>query len=135
MFRPENRIRTIFRISGILALGMIFWAALGFLLDSPSLAYTRWLCPGSILLYLLAGFLKYREEKRRFREFLEAARSDPEVQDRMRKEKITPGGGSGAEGTGYAFKRRKSGIDWMPANIHGSVPARKTRRSFLKGKR
>lgn len=131
--KSVTRIKTLFRISGIFTLGMILWTTLGFLMGRVSFAYVKWICAGSIVLYLVLGFIKNHRERQNFREFLELQRQDPEVQEKLRKEKTGPGEKSHGSGTAYAFRQKKSGIDWMPANIHGSVPARKKRRSFLSG--
>ena len=117
---------------------LIFWAALGYLMDWPSFRIIRWVCLGSIGLYFLTGILKNLAERKEFQRFLEEQREDRDVQEKLQKERSVRAGSGGGKGlTGgkrgveSAFKDKKTGIDWMPANVHGSVPARKKRRSFL----
>jgi hypothetical protein len=124
-------MKLLFRICGLLTLGLIFWAALAYLMDKPSFSYVRWLLLASILFYLIAGILKNRSEKRAFQEFLLEKQRDKKVQEKLQDERIEPGDKTGRAGVKAKYRDRNSGVDWMPANVHGAVPARKKRRSFL----
>jgi hypothetical protein len=77
------------------------------------------------------GFLKNRDENHKFREFLASKEKDGEVQEKLRNEKIEPGDKTGRSGVKTHFKERNVGVNWTGASVHGAVPHRKKRRTFL----
>ncbi|MFC2098696.1 hypothetical protein ACFLSP_03015 [Bacteroidota bacterium] len=124
-------MRRLFVISGLLALGMIFWAALGYLMNLPSFPVVLWLCFTSILVFIGTGFIKNHVEHRRFQEFLEEQRRDKQVQQKLENERIAPGDKTGRAKVKTYFKERNVGVNWTGASVHGAVPHRKKGRSFL----
>ena len=124
-------MRTLFNITGLIAVLMIFWAALGYLMDLSSFPLVFPLSIFSILGFLGTGFLKNRAENRKFREFLESKKGDKEVQEKLQNERIEPGDKTGRAGVKAYFKDRNVGVNWTGASVHGAVPQRKRRRSFL----
>jgi len=127
----NNPMRTLFNITGILTIGMIFWAALGYLMDLSSFSLILPLCCASILLYFGIGFLKNYIERRKFREFIESQKQDPELQDKIKKERIATEDKTGRANTKIYYKDRNTGLNWTGASVHGAVPHRKKRRTFL----
>jgi hypothetical protein len=124
-------MRTLFNITGLIAVLMIFWAALGYLMDLSSLPLVFPLSIFSILVFLGTGFLKNRAENRKFKEFLESKKGDKKVQEKLQNERIEPGDKTGRAGVKAYFKDRDVGVNWTGASVHGAVPQRKRRRSFL----
>jgi hypothetical protein len=127
----NNKIRMLFVLSGMLAVGLIFWAALAYLMDLPSFPLAMPLCIAGIVLFLVTGSMKNLEEKRRFREFLESRKRDPEVQENLRSEKVEAGDKTGRAGVKARYRERNTGLNWTGASVHGAVPQRKKRRGFL----
>lgn len=124
-------MRAVFILSGILALAMIFWASIAWLMGYPSAPVALWLMIISIVIFLGAGFIKNHLDHRKFQLFLEAQRNDDGVQEKLKNEKIrTAGTGSGAA-VRNKYRESKTGVEWMPANVHGAVPKRRRRRPFL----
>jgi hypothetical protein len=124
-------MRIIFILSGMLAIVLIFWAALGCLLDLPSFPLVLPLSIAGIVLFLLAGFLKNLDERRRFSEFLESKKRDPEVQAMLSKEKVEAGDKTGRAKVKAYFREGNAGVNWTGASVHGAVPQRKLKRIFL----
>jgi hypothetical protein len=124
-------MRKVYIITGLVALGLIFWTALGYLMDLPSFRITLPLCITFIVGFFVAGFLKNREEHRKFREFLESKERDPQVQEKLKNERIDPGDKTGRAGVKTYFKERNVGVNWTGASVHGAVPHRKRRKTFL----
>ena len=124
-------MRTLFILSGLFAILMIFWAALGYLMDLSSFPLVLPLSIFSILVFLGTGFLKNRVEDRKFKEFLESKKRDKKVQEKLQNERIEPGDKTGRAGVKAYFKDRNVGVNWTGASVHGAVPQRKRRRSFL----
>jgi hypothetical protein len=85
----------------------------------------------SIILFLAIGVLKNREEKRKFEEYLEELKRDRDLQEKLRSEKIDPGDKTGRAKVKAYFKDRNVGLSWTGASVHGAVPKRNKRRSFL----
>jgi low affinity Fe/Cu permease len=127
----NNRMHTLFTITGILTIGMIFWAALGYLMDLSSFAIVLPLCGASILVFLGTGFLKNYFERRKFREFIESQKQDLEIQEKIKNEHIDKGDKTGRAKVKIYFKERNAGLNWTGASVHGAVPQRKRRRTFL----
>jgi hypothetical protein len=129
----KAKMRKVFVISGLLALALIFWAVLGYLLGLPSFRVVLPLSIAGIILFLAAGFLKNLEERRRFNEYLESQRRDPEVQEKIRNGELEPGDKSGRAKVKAEYRDRNTGVNWTGASVHGAVPQRKPRRKFLPG--
>ena len=64
-------------------------------------------------------------------QFLESRERDPEVQQKLKKEKVEPGDKTGRAGVKTYFKERNAGLNWTHASVHGAVPQRKKRKTFL----
>jgi hypothetical protein len=124
-------MRILFTLTGLLALGIIFWAVLGYLMDLPSFSVSFPLCIIFIGMFFLAGVLKNREERRKFREFLESRKRDNALQERLKDERIEPGDKTGRTKVKTYFRDRNVGVNWTGASVHGAVPHRKKRRTFL----
>ncbi len=124
-------MRRLFVLSGLITLALIFWAALGYLMDLPSFRAVLPLCLFSIAIFFVTGFLKNREERQKFREFLASKERDKDVQEKLRNERVEPGDKTGRAGVKTYFKERNVGVNWTGASVHGAVPQRKKRRTFL----
>ncbi len=124
-------MRRLFVFTGIVTVCLIFWAVLGYLMDMSSFRIVFPLCTLSIIGFFVTGFLKNREENIKFREFLESKKQDKEVQEKLKNEKIDPGDKTGRAGVKTYFKERNVGLNWTGASVHGAVPQRKKRRTFL----
>lgn len=124
-------MKKLFAFTGIIAVGLIFWAALGYLMDLPSFPIVLPACIVLILVFLISGFLKNLEERRKFREFLESKRRDRDVQEKLKNERVEPGDKTGRVKVKSYFKERNVGVNWTGASVHGAVPHRKKRRTFL----
>ena len=85
----------------------------------------------SIALFFGIGLLKNRAEKRKFEEFLEHVKRDQELQEKIKDEKIDPGDKTGRAKVKAYFKERNSGLSWTGGSVHGTVPKRNKRRTFL----
>lgn len=130
--RRNNRVmKKLFAFTGILAVAGIFWASLGFLLDLPSFRVSLPLALAGILLFLGSGILKNREEQRRFREFLESQERDRDVQEKLKNEQLEAGDKTGRAKVKAQYRERNTGLNWTGASVHGAVPHRKKRRTFL----
>ena len=126
-----NKMKSLFVFTGLLTVAMIFWSTLAYLLGMPSLRISLPLTIISIVLFFGAGMLKNRAEKIQFEEFLENKKQDRELQDKIRDEKIDPGDKTGRARVKAYYKERNSGLSWTGASVHGAVPKRNKRRSFL----
>jgi hypothetical protein len=124
-------MRSLFVFSGLIAVVMIFWSTLGYLMDMPSFRISFPLAIMSIVLFFWAGMLKKRAEKRKFEEFLERMKRDRDLQEKLKYEKIDPGDKTGRAKIKAYYKERNSGLSWTGASVHGAVPKRNKRRSFL----
>jgi hypothetical protein len=124
-------MRGLIIFTGLLTVAMIFWSTLAYLLGMPSLRISFPLTIISIVLFFGAGMLKNRAEKIKFEEFLESKKHDRELQDKIRDEKIDPGDKTGRARVKAYYKERNSGLSWTGASVHGAVPKRNKRRSFL----
>lgn len=124
-------MRLLFILTGFVALGMIFWSALGFLMGLPSFPGTLPFSLLAVLLFLGTGFLKNSLERRKFKDFLESNERDPEVQSKLKKERVEPGDKTGRARVKAEYKDRNTGVNWTGASVHGAVPHRKKRRTFL----
>ena len=124
-------MRILFIFSGFVALGMIFWSALGFLMGLPSFPKILPLSLVAVLLFLGTGFLKNALERRKFKDFLESKKRDPDIQAKLKKESIEPGDKTGRANVKAEYKDRNTGVNWTGASVHGAVPHRKKRRTFL----
>jgi len=127
----SNNMRSLSVFTGLVAVAMIFWSALAYLLGTPSFRVSLPLTIISIVLFLGVGLLKNRVEKRRFEEFLEDMKRDQELQEKIKNEKIDPGDKTGRAKVKAYFKERNSGLSWTGGSVHGTVPKRNKRRSFL----
>jgi hypothetical protein len=128
---PLSNMKNLFAFTGLIAVGMIFWATLGYLMDMPTLPIRFTLAFISIVLFFSVGILKNRAEKRKFEEFLELKRRDRDMQEKLKDEKIDPGDKTGRAKVKAYYKERNSGLSWSGGSVHGTVPKRTKRRSFL----
>jgi hypothetical protein len=124
-------MRNLLVITGLAAVAMILWSTLGYLMDMPSFRFIFPLTIISIVLFLGIGILKNHAEKRRFEEFLEELKRDQDLQEKLKSEKIDPGDKTGRAKVKAYFKERNIGLSWTGASVHGAVPKRNKRRSFL----
>jgi len=124
-------MRSLSVFTGLVAVAMIFWSALAYLLGMPSFRVSLPLTIISIVLFLGVGLLKNRVEKRRFEEFLEDMKRDQELQEKIKDEKIDLGDKTGRAKVRAYYKERNSGLSWTGGSVHGTVPKRNKRRSFL----
>ena len=124
-------MKKLFAITGLIAVGLVFWTALGYLMDMPSFPVILPLCIISIIAFFITGFLKNIEDNRKFREFLESREKDKDIQEKLWNEKIDPGDKTGRAGVKTYFKERNAGVNWTGASVHGAVPQRRKRRTFL----
>jgi hypothetical protein len=124
-------MRSLFALTGLIAVAMIFWSTLGYLMDMPSLGLSVTLAIISIVLFFSMGMLKNLAEKRKFEEFLESKRRDRKLQERLKDEKIDPGDKTGRARIKAYYKERNSGLSWTGGSVHGTVPKRTRRRTFL----
>ncbi len=128
---PLSNMRSLLAFTGLIAVAMIFWSTLGYLMDLPSLRISFLLAIISIVLFFSVGMLKNRAEKRKFEEFLESKRRDSDLQEKLKNEKIDPGDKTGRARIKAYYKERNSGLSWTGGSVHGTVPKRNKRRSFL----
>jgi hypothetical protein len=124
-------MRNLFVFTGLVTIAMIFWSSLAYLLGMPSLRISFPLTIISIVLFLGIGILKNHAEKRKFEEFLEHIKGDRELQEKIKDEKIDPGDKTGRAKVRAYYKERNSGLTWTGGSVHGTVPKRNKRRSFL----
>lgn len=128
---PLNNMKSLFVFSGLVAGAMIFWSSWVYLLGMPSFRTIFLLTMLSIVLFLGVGLLKTREEKRKFKAFLEDLKRNPELQKKIKEEKVDPGDKTGRARVKAYYKERNIGLSWTGASVHGAVPKRNKRRSFL----
>jgi hypothetical protein len=124
-------MRSLFVLSGLVTVAMIFWSTLAYLLGIPSFRISFPLTIISIVLFFGVGFLKNRAEKRKFEKFLEHMKGDRELQAKIKDEKIDHGDKTGRAKVIAYYKERNSGLSWTGGSVHGTVPKRTKRRSFL----
>lgn len=124
-------MKSLFAISGLVAGVMIFWSSWAYLLGMPSLKTIFPLTILSIVFFLGIGLLKNREEKRKFKAFLDDLKNNQELQEKIKNEKIDPGDKTGRAKVKAYFKERNNGLSWTGSSVHGAVPKRNKRRSFL----
>ena len=124
-------MKKLFLFTGLVAVAMILWTVLGYLMDMPSFPLVFLLTIGSVVLFFLAGLLKNREEKRKFEAFLDSMKQDKDLQKKMKDERIDPGDKTGRARIKAYYKDRNIGLSWTGASVHGAVPKRNKRRSFL----
>ncbi len=124
-------MKKLFVLTGLITVAMIFWSTLGFLMDLPSFRISFPLTIISIVLFFGAGILKNHAEKRKFEEFLESLEQDKDLQEKIKEEKIDPGDKTGRARIKAYYKDRNSGLSWTGASVHGAVPKRNKRRTFL----
>jgi len=124
-------MKMLFRFTGLVVVGLIFWTSLGYLLDLPSFPVVLPVCMAGIFVFFTLGFLKNREEKKRFREYLSSLEQDQNVQKKLKNERIDPGDKTGRAGVKTYFREGNTGLNWTGASVHGAVPQRKKRRTFL----
>ena len=127
----SSKMRSLFVFTGLATVAMIFWSTLAYLMGMPSFRVSLPLTIISIILFLGVGLLKNRVEKRRFEEFLEDLKRDQELQEKIKNEKIDPGDKTGRAKVKAYFKERNSGLSWTGGSVHGTVPKRNKRRTFL----
>jgi hypothetical protein len=126
-----NEMKSLFVFTGLLSVALIFWATLGYLMDMPSFKYVLPLSIISIILFLGSVLLKNLAEKRKFEAFIESKKRDKELQEKLKNEKVDPGDKTGRAKVKTYFKERNAGLSWTGASVHGAVPKRNKRRSFL----
>ena len=126
-----NKMKSLFAFTGLVTAAMVLWSVLGYLMDSPSFRLVLPLTLISIFLFLAVGLLKNHVEKKRFEEYLEELKRDRDLQEKLRSENIDPAGKTGRAKVKAYFKDRNVGITWTGASVHGAVPKRNKRRSFL----
>ena len=126
-----SKMRRLFLVTGLVTVAMIFWSTLAYLLGMPSFRISFPLTILSIVLFLGVGLLKNLAEKRKFEEFLEHLKHDQVLQERIKDEKIDPGDKTGRAKVKAYYKERNSGLSWTGGSVHGTVPKRNKRRSFL----
>ena len=124
-------MRNLFAFTGLVTVAMIFWSTLAYLLGMPSFRISLPLTILSIVLFFGVGFLKNRAEKRKFEEYIEHLKRNPELQDKIKEEKVDPGDKTGRARVKAYYKDRNIGLSWTGASVHGAVPKRNKRRSFL----
>ena len=124
-------MKNLFALTGLITVAMIFWSTLGFLMDLPSFQTSFPLTIISIVLFFGAGILKNLAEKRKFEEFLESLQRDKDLQEKIKEEKIDPGDKTGRARIKAYYKDRHTGLSWTGASVHGAVPKRNKRRTFL----
>jgi hypothetical protein len=124
-------MRMLFTLTGLMALGLIFWAGLGYLMDLDTFPLALTLAITGILAFLVIGVLKNQAEQRRFREFLESQNRDREVQEKRKNESVRPGDRTGRAKVKAEYRERNTGVNWTGASVHGATPHRKQRRTFL----
>ncbi len=128
---PLNKMRGLLILSGLVTVAMIFWSSMAYLLGMPSFRTLLPLSILSIVLFLGVGLMKNRVEKRNFEKFLEDLKQNRDLQEKIKNEKIDSGDKTGRAKVKAYYKERNSGLTWMGANVHGAVPKRNKRRSFL----
>jgi hypothetical protein len=121
----------LFALTGLVTVAMIFWSALAYLLGMPSFRLSFPLTILSIVLFFGVGLLRNRTEKRKFKAYLEHLKQDPELQEKIKDEKIHPGDKTGRARVKAHYPERNSGLSWTGASVHGAVPKRNKRRDFL----
>jgi hypothetical protein len=126
-----NRLKRLFTITGLMAVALLFWTVLAFLMDFSSFRLSLICTLGGILLFLATGILKNRTEHRNFQKFLDSQRKDKAIQEKLKNERIGPVNKSGRAKVKAVYKERNMGLNWTGASVHGAVPHRKKRRSFL----
>jgi hypothetical protein len=129
----KSKMRPVFVLAGLLALALIFWTVLGYLLGLPSFRLVFPLSIGGIVLFFVTGYLKNREERRKFEEYLESRKRDPEVQEKIRNGELESGDKIGYAKSWGHYRDRNTGVNWTGASVHGAVPHRRPRRNFLPG--
>ena len=128
---PSSKMRSLFVFTGLVTVAMIFWATLGYLLGMPSFRISFPLTIISVVLFLGIGLLKTYAERRKFEAFLEHMKRDPELQEKIKDERIDPGDKTGRAKVRAYYKERNSGLTWTGGSVHGTVPKRTKRRRFL----
>lgn len=128
---PLNKMSGLLILSGLVTVAMIFWTSLAYLLGKPSLSTIFPLTIISIVLFLGVGLMKNRVEKKKFEKFLEDMKQNQELQEKIKNEKIDPGDKTGRAKVKAYYKERNIGLSWTGASVHGAVPKRNKRRSFL----
>ena len=126
-----SSMRGLFVFIGLLTVAMILWSALAYLLGMTSIRISFPLTLTSVVLFFGVGMLKNRAEKIKFEEFLESKKHDRELQQKIKDEKIDPVDKTGRAKVKAYYKERNSGLSWTGASVHGAVPKRNKRRSFL----
>ncbi len=126
-----KNMRKLFIIAGIVAIGMIFWVSLGYLMDLSSFRVVLWICIFSIVLFFLTGFIKNYIEHKKFKEFIKEQKNSKEVQEKLQNERIETGDKTGRAKVKATYREQNSGVDWLAANVHGAVAHRKKKRPFL----
>ena len=124
-------MRILFKLIGVFSVALIFWAALGYLMSLPSFPFMLPLSIVCITLFFAVGLLKNHIEKKKFMAFLEEKESDKDLQKRLKNERVDPGDKTGRAKIKSHFRERNVGLTWMAASVHGAVPKRNKRRSFL----
>ena len=127
----SSKMRSLFAFTGLFTVAMIFWSTLAYLLGMPSFRISLPLTILGIVLFFGVGFLKNLAEKRKFEEYLEHLKRNPELQEKIKEEMIDPGDKTGRARVKAYYKERNSGLSWTGASVHGAVPKRNKRRSFL----
>ena len=126
-----SKMRSLFVFTGLITVAMIFWSTLGYLMEMPSFRISLPLTIISVILFFGAGMLKNRAERRKFEELLERKKRDRDLQEKLKDEKIEPGDKTGRAKVKAYYKERNSGLSWTGGSVHGAVPKRNKRRSFL----
>ena len=128
---PLNKMRGLLILSGLVTVAMIFWSSLAYLLGMPSFRTIFPLAIISIVLFLGVGLMKNRVEKKKFEKFLEDLKQNQDLQEKIKNEKIDPGDKTGRAKVRAYYKERNIGLSWTGGSVHGAVPKRNKRRSFL----
>jgi len=128
---PSNKLRSLLVFTGFVTVAMIFWSTLAYLMGMPTFRISFPLTIISIVVFLGVGILRNRAEKRKFQEYIEHLKRDQGLQEKIKDEKIDPGDKTGRAKVRAYYKERNSGLSWTGASVHGAVPKRNKRRSFL----
>jgi hypothetical protein len=124
-------MKSLFAFTGLVTAAMVLWSILGYLMDMSSFPVVFSLTLISTFGFLAVGVMKNRAEKRKFKEYLEELKRDRDLQEKLKSEKIDPGDKTGRAKVKAYFKDRNIGLSWTGASVHGAVPKRNKRRSFL----
>ena len=122
-------MRSLVRIIAVIMIIAVMISFVGYMMGWEIIDYA---VPVNVFIFvvLLASAIYNKHlENKKFRQFLQKIKQDQVLKKENKRATATPS--RVMTGNSSQFKARKIGLNWTGGTVHGAVPKRGNRRSFL----